>query len=93
MDVPNHQGTDAVKTWSDWVGWSLPYHLYHFTPQTLRGLLGLCGFYVVKTKDYHSDTVKASLKRLPVVGLFARLIAKMYSGHSVAVVARLETKK
>jgi len=93
VDVPNHEGTDALKTWSDWEGWSLPYHFYHFTPQTLKRLLGICGFYVAKTKDYHSDTVKTALKRFPVLNIFARPIAKMYSGNSVAMVARLETEK
>jgi len=92
VDVPNHEGTDARKNWQEWVGWSLPYHFYHFTPQTLKGLLAECGFRVVKKKDYHSETVKLALKRVPVVSIFARLISKMYSGHSIAVVARREEK-
>ena len=92
IDVPNYQGTDALKNWKSWVGWQLPYHFYHFTPQNLRELLGICGFRVVKSKDYHSETVKAALKRIPVVSIFARLIAKMYSGHSIAVIAQLYEK-
>jgi len=92
VDVPNHEGTDARKNWKDWVGWSLPYHFYHFIPQTLTMLLGTCGFRVVKTKDYHSETVKMALKGFPGLSLFARPIAKLYSGHSVAVVARMQTE-
>jgi len=92
VDVPNHEGTDARKNWKDWVGWSLPYHFYHFTPQTLTMLLGTCGFRVVKTKDYHSETVKMALKGFPGLSLFARPIAKLYSGDSIAVVARMETE-
>lgn len=92
VDVPNHEGTDARKNWKDWVGWSLPYHFYHFTPQTLTMLLGMYGFRVVKAKDYHSGTVKMALKGFPGLNLFARPIAKLYSGHSVAVVARMETE-
>ena len=88
IDVPNYEGTDARKNWKEWVGWDLPYHLYHFTPQTLQELLKICGFYVVKTKNYHSETVKVALKHIPVVNIFARLISKMYSGHSIAVVAK-----
>jgi len=88
IDVPNYEGTDARKNWKEWIGWDLPYHLYHFTPQTLKELLKICGFYVVKTKNYHSETVKVALKRIPVVNIFARLISKMYSGHSIAVVAK-----
>ncbi len=90
VDVPNYEGTDARKNWKEWVGWDLPYHLYHFTPQTVKQLLQICGFHVVKTKDYHSETVKKALKRIPVVSIFARLISKMFSGHSIAVVASLD---
>ncbi len=90
VDVPNHEGTDARNKWKEWVGWDLPYHFFHFTPQTLKRLLSECGFRVVKTKDYHSETVKQALKRIPVVSIFARRIAKFYSGHSIAVIAELE---
>ena len=90
VDVPNRQGTDARKTWDDWVGWSLPYHLYHFTPGSLTQLLAQQGFTVIRSKNYHSESVKAALRPIPVLGLFARLVAKMYSGHSFAVVAKME---
>jgi 2-polyprenyl-3-methyl-5-hydroxy-6-metoxy-1,4-benzoquinol methylase len=92
IDVPNYHGTEARKNWNNWVGWQPPYHFYHFTPQTLKGLLAECGFRVVKKKDYHSETVKLALKRVPVCSIFARLIAKMFSGHSIAVVAIREEK-
>ena len=88
IDVPNYDGTDARKNWGNWVGWQLPYHFYHFTPHTLEKLLRLCGLCLLKAKDYHSETVKVALKRIPVVSIFARLISKMYSGHSIAVVAK-----
>ena len=90
VDVPNHEGTDAVKTWNDWIGWSVPYHFYHFTPRTLKAMLEACGFRVVKTKNYHSETIKQNLKRFPVIRIFARLIARIYSGHSVAMLAEIE---
>jgi len=90
VDVPNHEGVDAIKMWTKWNGWSLPYHLYHFTPDTLTDMLSQYGFRTVRTKDYHSEYVKEKLKKIPVINLFARLIAKCYSGHSIAVVARKE---
>jgi len=90
IDVPNYEGTDARKIWQEWDGWSLPYHYWHFTPKSLKQLLSQHGFTVVKHKDYHSDVVKENLKRIPIVNLFARLIAKLYSGTSVAVIAKLE---
>lgn len=92
VDVPNHEGTDAVKTWNDWVGWSLPYHLYHFTPRSLSQLLEKHGYRVLRSKNYHSEAVKAALRPIPVVGLFARLVAKRYSGHSIAVVAEIGSR-
>lgn len=91
IDVPNYESTDARKNWRNWVGWQLPYHFFHFTPRTLRELLKMHGFRVINSKDYHSETIKMSLKRIPIVSVFARLIAKMYSGTSIAVVAKLES--
>ncbi|MGA9178696.1 MAG: class I SAM-dependent methyltransferase [Desulfobacterales bacterium] len=90
IDVPNYEGTDARKIWHEWDGWSLPYHYWHFTSKSLKQLLSCHGFTVIKHKDYHSDVVKENLKRIPIISLFARLIAKLYSGTSVAVIAKLE---
>jgi 2-polyprenyl-3-methyl-5-hydroxy-6-metoxy-1,4-benzoquinol methylase len=92
VDVPNYEGTDAQHMWEEWTGWSLPYHLWHFTLGNLRQLLHKHGFTVIKSKNYHSDAIKEKLRRIPVVSLFARPIAKMYSGTSVAVIAGLETQ-
>ena len=88
VDVPNYEGTDAQKMWTEWQGWQLPYHLYHFTPYTLESMLAKHGFKIIRTKDYHSEYIKEKLKRIPVISLFARLIAKRYSGTSFAVVAQ-----
>jgi 2-polyprenyl-3-methyl-5-hydroxy-6-metoxy-1,4-benzoquinol methylase len=88
IEVPNHEGTDARRIGADWVGWSLPYHLFHFTPRSLSLLLKQYGFEIIKSNDFHSETVKDFLKRIPIVGLLARPIATFYSGHSIAVVAR-----
>jgi 2-polyprenyl-3-methyl-5-hydroxy-6-metoxy-1,4-benzoquinol methylase len=93
VDVPNYEGTDARHMWEEWTGWSLPYHFWHFTFESLTRLLHRHGFRVIKSKDYHSDVVKEKLRRIPVVNLFARLIAKMYSGTSVAVTAKLANEK
>jgi 2-polyprenyl-3-methyl-5-hydroxy-6-metoxy-1,4-benzoquinol methylase len=90
VEVPNYEGTDARSYWQDWVGWQFPFHFFHFTPKTLRRLLAGCGFRVVRTKNYHSEKVKQTLKRIPVVSILARLISKIYSGHSIAVIAQLD---
>ncbi len=93
IDVPNYKGTDAQHMWEEWVGWQLPYHFWHFTFESLTQLLHKHGFKIIRSKDYHSDVIKEKLSRIPVVNLFARLIAKMYSGTSVAVIAKLVNKK
>jgi 2-polyprenyl-3-methyl-5-hydroxy-6-metoxy-1,4-benzoquinol methylase len=80
VDVPNYEGTDAQKTWNEWVGWQLPYHFSHFTPKTLTDILLECGFKTIRTKDYHSEYIKNHLKRIPGISLLARLIAKGFSG-------------
>jgi len=85
LDVPNHEGTDARRMGEDWDGWSIPYHFWHFTPDALVRLLGTHGFKVLHRKTYHSDWVKKRLSRGIILKPAARLIAKMYSGTSVAV--------
>lgn len=90
IEVPNYEGRDARSYGQDWIGWQFPFHFFHFTPQSLKRLLTEFGFRVVKAKECHSETVKQALKRIPVISIFVSLIAKMYSGQSIAVIARLE---
>ena len=40
-----------------WAGWHLPFHFYHFTPQTMSKLIGLTAFEIVKLKARTSDLV------------------------------------
>lgn len=88
VDVPNYQSTDAINYGLPWTGWDLPYHLHHFTPTTLASLLEQAGFSILKKKRYHSQFVKEKLERYLVLRPIARLLARLYSGHSIAMVAR-----
>jgi hypothetical protein len=90
IDAPNYEGTDARTIWHKWDGWSLPYHYWYITYKSLKKLLDQHGFTIIKYKAYHSDVVKIKLKGIPILGLFARLIAKLYSGTSIAVIAKIE---
>jgi len=92
VDVPNYTATDARYAWQKWKGWHLPFHLYHFTPETLCGLLAKHGFRTIRRKSYLSESVKEKLERALVPKLIARLVARCYSGHSYAVVARRNLK-
>jgi 2-polyprenyl-3-methyl-5-hydroxy-6-metoxy-1,4-benzoquinol methylase len=40
-----------------WAGWHLPFHFYHFTPQTMSKLIGLTDFEIVKLKARTPDLV------------------------------------
>ncbi len=88
IDVPDYSGDDAKHTWSDWQGWSIPYHFYHFTKDSLSYLLRKHGFTVIRQKDYLSEYVKQKLQDAFLPSFIARIIAKSYSGHSIAVVAK-----
>lgn len=87
IDVPNYEGTDARYLKGDWDGWSLPYHFWHFNYHSMKMLLDKHHFKVVKYKDYHSDVVKKKLSPISLLKPFARLISKMYSGSSIAIIA------
>ncbi|HOW56754.1 MAG TPA: class I SAM-dependent methyltransferase [Smithellaceae bacterium] len=87
IDVPNYEGYDALQTWDDWQGWSIPYHFYHFTTNSLTYLLGKHGFAVIREKQYLSEHLKQKLQDAFVPSFIARIIARCYSGHSIAVVA------
>jgi hypothetical protein len=78
---------DQAWKWGRGEDWDLPYHLDHFTPATLTAMISRCGFRTLRSKAYHSDYVKGKLRKIPVVGLLARPIAKFFSGTGYAVVA------
>lgn len=87
IDVPNYTGTDARMKWDAWEDWDIPYHIYHFTPRSLDTLLQRHGFVVIRRKTYHSSVVREKLRNIPLLGLIARPLAKLFSGGSYAVVA------
>jgi 2-polyprenyl-3-methyl-5-hydroxy-6-metoxy-1,4-benzoquinol methylase len=90
VDVPNYEGFDAQADLRNWPNWDLPYHLYHFTARNLTVILEQHGFKIIRTKDYLSEHVKERLERIPISKLLARTIARFFSGHSFAVVAKKE---
>jgi hypothetical protein len=45
---PNVASFDRLWHGKDWMGWHLPFHLYHFTYSTYRKILEKNGFEIVK---------------------------------------------
>ena len=88
VDVPNYAGYDACKYESKWQQWDLPFHFYHFTPNSIIALLQKNGFAVIRKKDYLSEYVKEKLKNAAIPSFLARIFARLYSGGSFAVVAK-----
>jgi 2-polyprenyl-3-methyl-5-hydroxy-6-metoxy-1,4-benzoquinol methylase len=88
VDVPNYAGHDAKMNWQNWPNWDLPYHIYHFTKDSLTCLLRKHGFAVISNKNYLSEYVKQKLQDAFLPSFIARIIAKFYSGHSIAVIAK-----
>jgi 2-polyprenyl-3-methyl-5-hydroxy-6-metoxy-1,4-benzoquinol methylase len=88
VDVPNYEGHDAKMNWQNWSNWDLQYHFYHFTEDSLTCLLHKHGFAVISKKNYLSEYVKQKLQDAFLPSFIARIIAKFYSGHSIAVIAK-----
>lgn len=88
IDVPNVEGYDARHYGRNWAHWDLPFHYVHFTPASLRRLLERHGFEVVRQKTYLSDYVKEKLQKRGWPSTVARIVAKCYTGGSLAVIAR-----
>ncbi len=59
--VPNIESAPARWFGADWFGLDLPRHLTHFTADTLREMLAVCGFEVKTVRGVkHSDWLRSS---------------------------------
>lgn len=48
IQVPNAASLEARLQGKNWQGWRIPYHLYHFSPKTLRLLINKCGLEIIR---------------------------------------------
>jgi SAM-dependent methyltransferase len=62
IQVPNSRGLQARFQGKNWEGWRIPYHFFHFSPQTLRRLLQKSGFRVIKC-EYSLPDFETNLLR------------------------------
>ncbi len=62
LGVPNIDS--AMRWWfrERWGGWRYPYHLYHFTPETIRALVMRAGFSEVRVRCASVGTVLDNLQ-------------------------------
>lgn len=89
VEVPNHDSIDAQRYGAQWPNWDLPFHLHHFTEESLRRLLQeVVGLRVVAVKNYRSDYVREKVTRTGILAPFARLIARWYKGSGVLMACR-----
>lgn len=59
--VPNYTSYDAISYGSNWAGYDVPRHLYHFTPQTMQWLMKESGLKIIDIKPMWFDSFYVSL--------------------------------
>jgi 2-polyprenyl-3-methyl-5-hydroxy-6-metoxy-1,4-benzoquinol methylase len=68
IQVPNTASLQAHWQKNRWEGWRIPYHLYHFSPGTLKKLLKAGGFEILFREyslPYWEGKILAHPKRIP----------------------------
>lgn len=59
--VPNYKSTDARYYASNWAGYDVPRHLWHFDFNSMRSLVESNGFNLINTKRLHFDSFYVSI--------------------------------
>ena len=62
--LPNLRSLDAWYYEDQWEGWKVPFHLYHFSPKTLKRVLGMAGFHVKQFEFPLSPLFVNAVRRL-----------------------------
>lgn len=84
IQLPNLRGLDVAILKEKW-GWlQLPYHLYFFTPSTLKQMVEKSGFEVVGLRTYHVDLWDIMLRKF---------FKRYDKGRRSAIVRRYDDKK
>ncbi len=88
VEVPNYESHDARCLGADWFGWQPRYHRWHCTPRALVRMLNEAKYSVERVWHRPSALAREQLKRIPVLGLFRRLLSRFYVGTSLFAIAR-----
>lgn len=102
ISLPNLMSLDRFIHKENWNGWSLPYHLFHYSPLSIKNLLKICGFkavYIQKSflnplrifKSYSkiSETVHSQTKYSKLKELIRKPATLIFSGQNMNVFARV----
>lgn len=88
IEVPNHDCVDALELKEKWEAWQPPFHIHHFSKNSLMTLLDKYNYEVLATETYHSEYIKNKYKRNMLTKPFARMIAKRHDSTSIRVICR-----
>lgn len=72
--VPNCTSSDAVHYETEWAGWDVPRHLYHFTPDSMQRLAEINQFEIVERKG------------MPFDPFYVSMLSERYKGNSLGAV-------
>lgn len=86
LETRNFMGFDARHLGAAWNGWSLPHHLWHFSPRSLHRMLQAAGFRRTHTRTDHSGFVKERLRRIPVLSALRNVLSYWIPGSNVRAI-------
>ncbi len=102
ISLPNVMSLDRFLHKENWNGWSLPYHLFHYSPGSIKNLLKICGFKsiyiqksflnplrIFKTDSKISETVHSQTKYSKLKELIRKPATLIFSGQNMNVFARV----
>lgn len=88
VNVPMHDCVDSFLMKKDWPNWDVPFHLHHFSKDSLHRLLAQLDLEIIEEETFHSEVIKEVLAEKLFFRFFARNIAKCFDGGHIAVVCR-----
>jgi len=88
VECPNSGSFDARKYGTEWAGWRIPYHLWHFTPKSLGKVFERAGFEVRCIQTSPSLWLRNVMRRIPLLSLARNLICPLFTGRDMRLVAR-----
>jgi len=88
IDVPMHDCIDVCYMKENWPNWDIPFHLHHFTKESLRLLARQLNLSIIKEDTFHSEVVKEVLAKKKLFRIISRSIAKCFDGGHFAIVCK-----